>query len=408
MESNVRGIVLALLAAILYAINIPASKVLLRQVDPTFMAAFLYLGAGVGVGILALFLKSERAEEKRLTKGDLPYVIGMIVLDIAAPIFMMFGLKYGTSSNASLLGNFEIVATTLIALLLFREKVSKRLWGAIALITVSSAILSFEGVGSFRFSLGSLLVIAATLCWGLENNCTRSISDKSTYQIVILKGLFSGLGALIIAFLLRESFPTAGSIAIVMALGFVAYGLSIFLYVRAQSVLGAAKTSAYYAVNPFLGAFLSFVFLREHLTAMYLVALVIMLAGAVLVVRDTLIRNHSHLHAHTFTHTHDGSTHSHTIEHSHDHTHVLTEGAHEHHHPVEELERELHDHQHRQPDGYPGLLFGLVLQSNRGGRSPGPEPLQPQCGHPLPAGPGGGRCPGVLHEKPGTDAVSSP
>lgn len=122
MESNVRGIVLALLAAILYAINIPASKVLLRQVDPTFMAAFLYLGAGVGVGILALFLKSERAEEKRLTKGDLPYVIGMIVLDIAAPIFMMFGLKYGTSSNASLLGNFEIVATTLIALLLFREK----------------------------------------------------------------------------------------------------------------------------------------------------------------------------------------------------------------------------------------------------------------------------------------------
>ena len=122
MESNVRGIVLALLAAILYAINIPASKVLLRQVDPTFMAAFLYLGAGVGVGILALFLKSERAEEQRLTKGDLPYVIGMIVLDIAAPIFMMFGLKYGTSSNASLLGNFEIVATTLIALLLFREK----------------------------------------------------------------------------------------------------------------------------------------------------------------------------------------------------------------------------------------------------------------------------------------------
>lgn len=350
MKSSVRGIVLALLAAILYAVNIPSSKVLLEQVDPTFMAAFLYLGAGVGVGVLALLRKSERVNEKRLAKSDLPYVIGMIVLDIAAPIFMMFGLKYGTSSNASLLGNFEIVATTLIALLLFREKVTKRLWGAIALITVSSAILSFEGVGSFRFSFGSLLVLAATLCWGLENNCTRSISDKSTYQIVVLKGIFSGLGALIIALAIRESFPAWKYIAIVMLLGFVAYGLSIFLYVRAQSVLGAAKTSAYYAVNPFLGALLSFVFLREHLTAMYLVALVIMLAGAVLVVRDTLIRNHTHLHAHTFTHTHDGSTHTHTIEHRHDHTHVLTEGAHEHHHPVEELERELHDHQHRQPD----------------------------------------------------------
>lgn len=350
MKTNLRGILLALLAAVLYAINIPASKVLLDQVDPTFMAAFLYLGAGVGVAVLALFRKKERAHEERLRKSDLPYVIGMIVLDIAAPIFMMFGLRYGSSSNASLLGNFEIVATTLIALLIFHEKVTKRLWGAIALITVSSAILSFEGTGSFRFSVGSLLVLAATFCWGLENNCTRSISDKSTYQIVNLKGIFSGLGALMIALVIGESFPAAKYIATVMVLGFVAYGLSIFLYVRAQNVLGAAKTSAYYAVNPFIGAMLSFVFLREHLSAMYLVALVIMLAGAVLVVRDTLIRNHIHLHTHSFIHTHDGSTHTHTVEHSHDHTHVLTEGAHGHHHTVEELERELHDHQHRQSD----------------------------------------------------------
>ena len=186
MKQNVRGIVLALLAAVLYAINIPASKGLLGQVDPTFMAAFLYLGAGAGVGLTGVIRKTDRAGEEPLTRGDLPYVLGMIVLDIAAPIFLMFGLKYGTSSNASLLGNFEIVATTLIALLVFQEKVTKRLWGAIALITVSSALLSVEGAGSFRFSVGSLLVLAATLCWGLENNCTRSISDKSTYQIVTL------------------------------------------------------------------------------------------------------------------------------------------------------------------------------------------------------------------------------
>lgn len=350
MKRNVRGIVLALLAAVLYAINIPASKALLGEVDPTFMAALLYLGAGIGVAILGVIRKKDRTGEEPLAKGDLPYVLGMILLDIAAPIFMMFGLKYGTSSNASLLGNFEIVATTLIALLLFHEKVTKRLWGAIALITVSSAILSFEGSGSFRFSVGSLLVLAATLCWGLENNCMRKISDKSTYQIVTLKGIFSGLGALIIALVIGESFPAVKYIAIVMLLGFIAYGLSIFLYVRAQNVLGAAKTSAYYAVNPFLGALLSFVFLREHLTAMYAVALVIMLAGAALVVRDTLIRNHKHLHTHTFTHTHGGSTHTHTVEHTHDHTHVLTEGTHGHHHSLEELEQEwneIHDHQLR-------------------------------------------------------------
>ena len=157
------------------------------------MAALLYLGAGIGIGILSLFNKKDREKSERLSKKDLPFVIGMIVLDIAAPIFLMLGISYGSSANASLLGNFEIVATTVIALFIFKEAVSKRLWAAIALITLSSILLSFEGTDSFSFSCGSLFVLAATVCWGFENNCTRNISSKSTYEIVVLKGVFSGL-----------------------------------------------------------------------------------------------------------------------------------------------------------------------------------------------------------------------
>ena len=254
------------------------------------MAALLYLGAGIGVGMMSI----GRNKDEKLNKKDLPYAIGMIILDIAAPIFLMLGINLGRSSNASLLGNFEIVATTVIALFVFKEAVSKRLWGAIALITLSSILLSFEGTDSFRFSYGSLFVILATVCWGFENNCTRKISGKSTYEIVILKGIFSGLGALAIAFLKRESLPEIRYIALALLLGFIAYGLSIFLYVRAQNTLGAAKTSAYYAIAPFIGAFLSLVFLREKLTGMYLIALAVMISGTVLVVMDTLFPDHAH------------------------------------------------------------------------------------------------------------------
>ena len=170
----------AILAAVFYAVNVPVSKVLLREVGPTTMAALLYLGAGVGIGMLSLFSRNSWEKSEPLSKKDLPYVIGMIVLDIAAPIFLMLGISYGSSANASLLGNFEIVATTLIALFIFREAVSKRLWAAIALITLSSILLSFEGTDSFRFSYGSLFVLLATVCWGFENNCTRNIASKST------------------------------------------------------------------------------------------------------------------------------------------------------------------------------------------------------------------------------------
>ena len=339
MEQNkLKAIMFAFLAAVFYAINVPISKVLLQHVGPTTMAALLYLGAGIGIGMMSLFNKKDREKAESLTKAELPYIVGMIVLDIAAPIFLMLGISYGSSANASLLGNFEIVATTVIALILFKEAVTKRLWVAIGLITLSSILLSFEGTDSFHFSYGSLLVIMATVCWGLENNCTRELSSKSTYQIVMLKGLCSGLGALVIALIKRESFPGIGYIAIALALGFVAYGLSIFMYVRAQNVLGAAKTSAYYAVNPLIGALLAFVFLSESLSWMYVIALIVMVIGSALVVVDTFIRQHDHEHQHVFTHSHGGSTHTHTVRHSHVHKHYLTEEKHRHRHSIEELE----------------------------------------------------------------------
>jgi drug/metabolite transporter (DMT)-like permease len=339
MMGKTKAILYAFLAAVFYAVNVPVSKILLREAGPATMAALLYLGAGTGIGILSLLNKKDREKSEPLSRKDLPFVIGMIVLDIAAPIFLMLGVSMGSSANASLLGNFEIVATTVIALFIFKEAVTKRLWAAIALITLSSIMLSFEGTDSFRFSYGSLFVLAATVCWGFENNCTRNISSKNTYEIVVLKGVFSGLGSLIIAFIKGEAMPGLVYIAAALLLGFVAYGLSIFLYVRAQNVLGAAKTSAYYAAAPFAGAFLSFVFLRERLSWMYLAALAVMIAGSALVVADTLIRNHVHAHQHTFVHTHDGSTHTHTVTHTHGHDHYVTDSRHGHYHSEAELEK---------------------------------------------------------------------
>lgn len=343
MKQKLVSIFYALLAACFYAVNMPVSKTLLHSVPPTMLAAFLYLGAGLGVGGMYL-LRKDKKQEENLTKKDLPYTVGMIVLDIFAPIALMFGLAHTTSANASLLNNFEIVATSVIALAIFKETISKRLWLAIFLVTLSSSILSFEDLSSLRFSYGSLLVLLAAVCWGFENNCTRKISSKNTYEIVTLKGIDSGLGSLVIAFVIGEKAPGFKYIALAMLLGFVAYGLSIFFYIKAQNTLGAAKTSAYYAVAPFIGAFLSFVFLREALSASYALALVLMVAGTILIAADTLLTSHAHLHTHTIVHTHDGVTHTHVITHSHPHSHLHEGGAHTHNHKIHSIQ-EVHAHE---------------------------------------------------------------
>lgn len=286
---NILAIIFAILASSLYAINMPFSKMLLNSISPTMMASYLYLGAGIGTGLLYLITKNKKEkQEEKLVKKDMPFVIGMVILDILAPILLMFGLKDSSSSNASLLNNFEIVCTSLIALFIFKEMISIKMWIAIVLITISSFVLSIDNLQSFTFSYGAILVILATICWGMENNCTRNLATKNTFLIVFIKGIFSGLGSLIIALLLKESFGQLIYILLALILGFVAYGLSIYFYIKAQGIIGASKTSAYYSIAPFIGTFLSFIILKETLGLYYFIGLVIMIIGTIIVIKDTL------------------------------------------------------------------------------------------------------------------------
>lgn len=290
MKTKYIAIIYAVLAAALYAINVPFSKVLLKQIEPTMMAAFLYLGAGLGLFIYSFISKSAKKEiaAKPLTKNELPYTVAMVVLDIIAPILLMFGIKFSSAANVSLINNFEIVATSIIALVIFKEVISKKLWLAISLVTVASIILSFEGADAFSFNIGSLFVFGACLCWGFENNCTKMLSSKSSAQIVIIKGTFSGLGSLIVALILGENFPHVLIILSALLLGFIAYGLSIHFYIKAQKDLGAAKTSAYYSIAPFLGVALGMIILGERPAPQFYIALIVMIISTYIMVSDTV------------------------------------------------------------------------------------------------------------------------
>ena len=280
----------AILAAAFYAVCSPFSKMLLEDASPTMMSAFLYLGAGIG---LTLFMAFRRAVthhpvENPLRREDLRYTVAMVVLDIIAPILLMSGLAVTSAATTSLLNNFEIVATTIIALVIFKERVSPMLWAAIMFVTVSSILLSVDDLEGFVLSPGALLILGACVCWGLENNCTRAISERDPIQITSVKGLCSGTGALIVALAIGSPLPSLELIGIILALGFVSYGLSISSYIRAQRDLGAARVSAYYSLAPFIGVAISFALFDEALTASFALALLFMLIGTVLTSIDAM------------------------------------------------------------------------------------------------------------------------
>jgi drug/metabolite transporter (DMT)-like permease len=334
-----KAVITAVIAAALYGISSPVSKLLLRELSPTLMAALLYLGAGIGM-LAVQFVRSLRSKEQKeakLTKKELPYVIAMVLLDIGAPILLMSGLLITEPANVSLLNNFEIVATAFVALFLFNEAIGRRMWIAIGLISLSSIVLSLEGAQSLKFSIGSLFILLACCCWGFENNCTRMLSIKDPIQIVIIKGIGSGLGALSISLIIGQYRSHLPSILMALLLGFVAYGLSIYFYIKAQRELGAARTSAYYAMAPFIGVIISWIIFKEGITIQFLVALAIMLLGSYFAISEVHYHPHTHesvTHEHKHSHADNHHTHIHNQEvvgeHSHEHTHEAVLHSHTH------------------------------------------------------------------------------
>jgi drug/metabolite transporter (DMT)-like permease len=261
----------------------------------------------------------------------------MVALDIAAPVFLMLGLNLLSPATVSLLNNFEIVATTLIALAIFKEAVGRRIWIAVTLITLASALLSFEALENISISAGAVFILLACLCWGLENNCTRKLSLRDPMQIVVVKGVCSGFGALLIALLMREGLPNAPRFLLALLVGFVSYGLSIYFYILAQRTLGATRTSAYYAIAPFIGVVLSFLIFEEAPSVTFWAALIIMLIGTYFLIFER--HTHSHVHMpleHVHRHNHDDGHHTHAHEppiageHSHAHSHASIRHSHAH------------------------------------------------------------------------------
>jgi drug/metabolite transporter (DMT)-like permease len=306
-----------LLAAILFGASAPLSKLLLGEIDPIPLAAFLYLGSGMAAwlffGIQRLGSRG-RMLEAHLSRSDLPWLVGAILAGgVGAPILLLLGLNQTPASTASLLLNFECVATTLIAVLVFKESVDQRILWAVGLITCASILLSWSG-GNWGISLGAVGILAACFLWGLDNNLTCHISARNPLVIVGLKGLGAGSFSFLLSFMLGKPMPALEIIALALLVGALSYGLSIQLFILALRGLGTARTGAMFGIAPFVGTTLSLLFFREMPQPLFWLAVPVMLLGAWLM----LTEDHGHSHTHA------------SLEHIHAHRHIDEHHAHEH------------------------------------------------------------------------------
>jgi drug/metabolite transporter (DMT)-like permease len=336
------GVPLALGAAMLFGASTPFSKLLLGTIDPWLLAGILYLGAGIGLSLFLLIraVATEQPSETPLRLKDLPWLAAVVAAGgIAGPVLLMFGLSATDASSASLLLNLEGIATMAIAWIVFRENVDARLiLGAVAILA-GAVLLSWTGEG-FRLSWGSLLIAAACLAWGIDNNLSRKISSSDPVQIAAIKGMGAGVVNTALAIYLGAGAVSPAMIAAGAVIGFLGIGVSLVFFMLGLRHLGTARTGAYFSLAPFIGAMLSIVMLDEAVTPWLLIAGGLMAIGLWL----HLSEHHEHEHAHE------------EIEHDHRHVHD-NHHQHEHDGPVTEPHSHLHRHtplRHKHPH-YPDL-----------------------------------------------------
>lgn len=333
------GQLLAILSAVLFGISPVLCKLVIGDMSPALLAGLLYLGSGIGLQILLLFQGKSTVRELRIlpNKNRFALVGSVISGGIVAPLFLAYSIKFGTASEVSLLLNFETVATTLIAWLVFKEQVGFRVWSGKAFILFGSFLVILKTEGAFAFSIAGLMIILACVFWGIDNNLTRDIEDMPATVLASIKGLFAGAFNIVLASIFFTGTATSFQVTGALLVGAVSYGLSLVCFIESLRRIGSSRTSTYFAVGPFIGTVLAFIVLGERPPMIFWVATLCMLAGILFLYREM----HSHLHKHTLL----SHCHSHIHDEHHQHEHVDTSKAeqHEHQHLHEPI---IHSHVH--------------------------------------------------------------
>lgn len=320
------GVAAALSAALLFGAGIPFAKLLLHSLSPWLLAGLLYLGAGIG---LTLQRRLNQAPPAHFQKDQLPWFVGAVLTGgVLGPVLLMFGLSGMPASEASLLLNAEGLFTALLAWFAFKENFDRRVALGMLAIIVGAIVLSWPGEASFSGIWPSLAVLGACLAWGVDNNLTRQVSLGDASWIAAVKGLVAGSVNLLLAISLGTAWPPLANIAGAMLLGFLAYGVSLALFVVGLRHLGTARTGAYFSVAPFVGALIA-VFLGDPVTVPLLIAGACMALGIWL----HLTEQHEHPHEHPGI-AHD---HEHVHDEHHQHAHAI---------PVPADSKHRHFHQH--------------------------------------------------------------
>jgi drug/metabolite transporter (DMT)-like permease len=343
-----RGVGLAAAAALSFGVTVPLLKRASAGAGVFAAGSLLYLGAAAAAGIVVA-VRRHPGPHPPVRAGVLARLMGVAALGaVCAPALLVAGVKRTDAVTTSLLLTLEAPFTILLARLFFHEHLGRRALVAGALVLAGALLVATPSGAVGPARAGAAFVAAAMLAWACDNVVSRTLADRDPLSVVAWKGLLGGVLSAAVALLAGEARPSLGTAVALAGIGAVGYGLSLLCYLRAQALVGAARTASVFAAAPFVGSAVALILGAPWPGAAFAAATALMIAGVWLHASE----RHHHRHRHERTrhehmHSHDDGHHTHRHDpmpagpHSHLHEH---EGiTHEHEHS-EDVHHRHHDH----------------------------------------------------------------
>ncbi|MEM3705571.1 MAG: DMT family transporter [Candidatus Bathyarchaeia archaeon] len=289
------GYVGAISSALLFGIGATSNKIVLANAHPTVAAGLIYLFAGLILSTIRLsplrnrvmaVLATPTKTETRISRKDFG-ILALVVLSgsTIAPLLFLNGLNQTTAINASLLQNTESLFTVLIAFLFLKEKAYRKDWVGILFLFVGVLFLTTNGefylLTLTQSFFGNVLIVAACVFWGIDNNLSKFLSKKEDLILITAtKCLAGGTVLLLLSWALGLPFQIPlFAFPYLLSAGAFSIGFSILLFLLGLREIGAMKTGVIFSTSSLFGAAFAFAMLREDFSFIQLLAGFVMLSG---------------------------------------------------------------------------------------------------------------------------------
>ena len=280
------------LAPVIWGGALTAGRIVSAEL-PAFTTSCIRFIIASLIMIPALWMKEKRFPKP--TKQDLVWIFLLSLVGVVMFNALLFtGLKTITAVRSSVMLAFTPAVVSIIAFVLFRERITLMVGLGIIAATIGAVLTitngDIAGIIESGIAIGDLYMLGAVVAWAAYSIIIKSAMSNLSPLALLAYGSVMGVAILIPITFFEHSWsavPTLSPQAIwsLLYLSIGAAGLAYLWYYEGIAVVGSSKASVFLNVEPVAAIFIGVVVLGETLT-------VIIAMGAILVIGGLLLTNY--------------------------------------------------------------------------------------------------------------------